>query len=118
LIVADTSVWVDHFRSTNEALRQQLLARNILMHPMIVAELALGSLRERTRTLSDLDALPQARVARLDEVRKLIERHRLHGRGIGLIDAHLLATTLLSQPCRLWTLDKRLQAIAQQLSLT
>jgi predicted nucleic acid-binding protein len=73
VILADTSIWVDHFRSGNDELRRLLTDRQIVMHPFIVGELALGSLRERTKVLAFLDMLPQVRVARLDEVRQMID---------------------------------------------
>jgi predicted nucleic acid-binding protein len=117
VILADTSVWVDHFRSGNEQLRKELNGRRILMHPFIVAELALGSLRERTKTLAFLDLLPQARVAQLSEVRRMIEAHSLYRRVIGLTDAHLIASIFLNQPALLWTKDKRLRGIAEALGM-
>ena len=84
MILADTTIWIDHFRSGNQQMRQQLERRNIVLHPLIVAELALGSLGERTSTLAYLDGLPQLGVARLDEVRQMIESRLLYSRGIGL----------------------------------
>jgi hypothetical protein len=82
-----------------------------------VAELALGSLRERVQTLAWLEMLPQVRVARLDEVRQMIERRMLYCRGIGLIDAHLLAACLIDPPTRLWSRDKRLMGLAEELGV-
>lgn len=117
MILADTSVWVDHFRAGNSELRVQLLNRNIVMHPFIVAELALGSLPKRTATLGYLEQLPSITVARLDEVRQMIEVHRLSSRGIGLIDAHLIASVFLTPSTLLWTRDKRLSGIAKALRI-
>jgi predicted nucleic acid-binding protein len=113
VILADTSIWIDHFRSGNDHLRKQLDKRNIAIHPFIVAELALGSLQERAKTLLFLDWLPRVQVARLEEVRQMIEGRALYGRGIGLIDAHLIASSLIDPSTRLWTLDRRLREIAE-----
>jgi predicted nucleic acid-binding protein len=117
MILADTSVWIDHFRAGDDELRKQLLSRNILMHPWIVAELALGSLPQRARTVAFLEQLPGIAIARLDEVRQMIEARRLYARGIGVIDAHLIASTFLRPSTRLWTRDKRLADIAKALGI-
>jgi hypothetical protein len=117
MILADTTIWIDHFRSENRAMRQQLEQRNILIHPFITAELALGSLRNRTTTLAWLDLLPQARVAQLAEVRQMIEARSLYSRGIGLTDAHLIASVFLHPLTKLWTSDKRLSALADDLGI-
>lgn len=120
MILADTSVWVDHLSNlSNPApeMRQQLVNANIAMHPFIVAELALGSLRDRTRTLALLDKMPQVRVAQLAEVRRMVETHSLYGRGIGLTDAHLVASTLITPFTQLWTRDKRLRLVAEALGI-
>jgi predicted nucleic acid-binding protein len=117
MILADTSVWVDHFRSGDDELRKQLLNQHIVMHPFIVAELALGSLPQRVKTLSFLEQLPSLTVARLDEVRQLIEVRSLYSRGIGLVDTHLIASVFLNPSTVLWTRDKRLSDIAKALGI-
>ena len=117
MILADTSVWIDHLRAGNTEMRKHLDQGNIVMHPFIVAELALGSLRERKQTLELLDLLPQARVAQLSEVRLAIESRRLYGLGIGLTDAHLIASVFLDPPTLLWTKDKRLRKAAEGLGI-
>lgn len=117
MILADTSLWVEHFRSGNEELRSQLGERNVAMHPFIVAELALCSLRERAKTLAFLDWLPRVRMARLDEVRQMVEGRALYSRGIGLINAHLIASCLINPPTLLWTRDKCLREIAEALGV-
>jgi predicted nucleic acid-binding protein len=117
LILADTSVWIDHFRSGNQELRKHLNRGQIAIHPCIIAELALGSLKERSRTLALLDLLPRVRVAQLDEIRTLIEARRLYGLGIGLTDAHLIASVLMNPPTVLWTKDKQLRKVAESLSI-
>ncbi len=117
MILADTSVWIDHFRTFNAEFYEHLNQGNILMHPFVAAELALGLLARRAATVAFLDDLPEARVARLDEVRHLIEAQSLYGRGIGLTDAHLVASTLITQDCVLSTRDKRLRAVAKALGI-
>jgi hypothetical protein len=96
---------------------QLLGTSQILIHPFVVAELALGSLPKRFETLGLLDSLPEAKLARLDEVRLLIESRPLFSRRIGLTDAHLLASSLLTPACRLWTRDKALRSLARTLML-
>lgn len=87
------------------------------MHPFVVAELALGSLHDRQNTLSMLEMLPQVKVAQLSEVRRMTEDHALYSRGVGLIDVHLLASARITPGTQLWTLDKRLQRIAEDLGV-
>ena len=113
MILADTSVWIDHFRSGNIRLQRALTQGQIVIHPWIVAELALGSLRDRANTLALLDLLPQVRVAQTTEVRQMIEARRLYNLGIGLTDAHLIASAFLSPPTLLWTRDLRLRKVAE-----
>jgi predicted nucleic acid-binding protein len=89
----------------------------VIMHPAVVAELALGSLHERGKTLAMLDLLPQMRVAQMNEVRILIETRRLYNLGIGLTDAHLIAAVLINPPTLLWTKDRSLRKAAESLGL-
>jgi predicted nucleic acid-binding protein len=117
MILADTTIWVDHFRASNDRLRDLLDNEQIVMHPFIVAELALGWLRPRTVKLKALDDLPALEVARLEEVRMMIEAHSLHSQGIGLVDAHLIASCLIHPSTLLWTKDKRLSAVATSLGI-
>jgi predicted nucleic acid-binding protein len=117
LILADTSIWIDHLRSGNKEMRRLLDQGQIVIHPFIIAEFALGSLRARAKTLALLDLLPQARVARLGELRMMIEARRLYNLGIGLIDAHLIASALIDSPTLLWTKDKRLRKVAEHLGV-
>ena len=118
MILADTSIWVDHLRAGDDSLVELLKGGRILGHPWVVAEIALGSLRDRHAVLSLLDGLPQAPVATIDELRHLIERRGLFGRGVGLVDIGLLAACLLVPGCRLWTRDKRLAAVADEMTVS
>jgi hypothetical protein len=117
VILADTSVWIDHFRSGSKELQKALNAGQIVIHPAIGAELALGSLHERTKTLAMLDLLPQVRVARFSELRHMIEARRLYNLGIGLIDVDLVAAVFINSPTLLWTRDKRLRKAAEALGI-
>jgi predicted nucleic acid-binding protein len=117
MILADTSVWVDHFRKKQTALYQQLRGSNISIHPLVVTELALGHLPDRQRTIASLDQLPMVKVAQISEVRRMIEAHCLFQRGIGLVDAHLIASTFITPHTVLWSRDKRLREVAQALGL-
>jgi predicted nucleic acid-binding protein len=117
LILADTSIWIDHFRSGNKEMRKHLNEGQIVIHPAIIAELALGSLEQRTKTLALLDLLPQVRVAQLSEVRRMIEARRLYSLGIGLADAQLIASVFINPPTLLWTRDKRLGKAAESLGI-
>lgn len=98
-------------------MRQLLREGHITIHPFIIADLALGSLRERTRTLALLDLLPQVRVAQSSELRLMIEARRLYSLGIGLTDAHLIASVFLNSSTLLWTRDKRLRKVAESLAI-
>ncbi len=117
MILADTSIWIDHFRSNNTEMRQHLNLGQIIIHPFVIAELALGSLRDRARTLGLLDLLPQLGVARVDEVRLMIESRRLYNAGIGLTDACLIASVYLHPGTFLWTRDKPLRKVAESLGV-
>ncbi len=108
-------MWIDHFRSGDRTLENALHQGQIVIHPWIIAELALGSLRDRTKTLAMLDMLPAVRLAQTNELRHMIEARQLYSLGIGLTDAHLIASVLLSPPTRLWTRDKQLRKVAQAL---
>lgn len=111
MILADTSVWVDHFRRSNTRLGQLLVDGEVLCHPFVVGELACGFLTGRAEVLSLLETLPKAPVADHAEVLRLIDTRRLYGKGLGWIDMHLLASAVLSRT-QLWTLDKPLSRVA------
>jgi len=116
MILADTSVWVSHFRRDDPHLGKLLVNGQILMHPFVVGEVACGNLRSRPKVLSDLQRLPAAITAEQDEVLAFLDQHHLFGKGITWIDAHLLASARLSS-CRLWTLDAHLLSAANKLHL-
>ncbi len=113
MILVDTSVWIDHFRRGNATLVAALEREGVLTHPFVIGELACGHLKKRREVLNLLAALPAAVVATDEETLHFIETHRLMGKGIGYIDAHLLASVALTEGARLWTLDKRLAPFAR-----
>ena len=86
----------------------------MIMHPFVVGEIACGSLADRALILDLLQHLPMALVAESHEVLGYIERHNLHGKGIGYVDVHLLASAAIGGT-KLWTRDKRLDAVAREL---
>ncbi|MGH7125015.1 MAG: type II toxin-antitoxin system VapC family toxin [Stellaceae bacterium] len=115
MILVDTSVWVDHLRRGDARLRALLENARVLAHPFIVGEIACGSLSDRTVVLELLRGLPMTAVAEAQEVLELIERRRIHGKGLGYVDVHLLAAVALTPGSRLWTRDKRLHQAAVSL---
>lgn len=117
MILVDTSVWIDHLRHGDNTLVKLLNAGQVLVHPFVIGEIALGSLRQRDVILDTLTDMPRVKVATDEEVLALINQTNLYGIGIGYIDAHLLASTRLTPGTLLWTRDKRLRAVANQAGL-
>ena len=116
MILIDTSVWVDHLRRGDARVAELLERGAVLMHPFVIGEIACGSLGDRATILELMQDLPMAVVAESDEVLGFVERHGLHGKGIGYVDAHLLASVALTAATTLWTRDKRLRAAADALA--
>ncbi len=115
MILADTSVWIDHLRKGDAVLDGLLNNGQVLTHPFVIGELALGVLRQRKIVMNALQNLPQATIATNDEVLGMIDSWGLHGDGIGYVDAHLLAAVGLTPGTVLWTHDKRLRTTAERL---
>ena len=111
MTLVDTSVWIAHFRQAGSRLGELLSEGSVVVHPFVLGELACGNWKHRARILGDLETLPAAVSATHEEVLRLVEDRKLWGLGIGWIDAHLLASALLSN-CQLWTLDERLERVA------
>jgi len=116
MVLVDTSIWVSHLSKGDARLKTLLEKAEVVCHPFIIGELACGNIANRTEILSSLQALPAASVAKHDEILRLIESHHLMGRGLGLIDVHLLASALLTR-MPLWTADKRLRATSAELNI-
>jgi predicted nucleic acid-binding protein len=117
VILADTSIWVDHLRDGDATMTAHLNAGLILMHPFVVGELAMGNLPDRAGLLATLRRLPTVLKARDVEVLDLIEREKLFGRGLGFVDTHLLASALLTEDATLWSRDRLLHAAADRLGI-
>jgi predicted nucleic acid-binding protein len=114
MVLVDTSIWVDHFRRRNDALAGLLELDLVMIHPMVLGELACGTPPARAQTLADLDRLQQTQQASLREVMAFVERERIYGLGCGLVDIVLLASTLMTPGAELWTQDKRLGSLAER----
>lgn len=114
MILADTSVWIDHLRYENALFRRRLEEGEIVVHESVIGELACGNLQQRAKILRLLHALPRLPVASFDEVMHLIDSRKLMGRGVGWTDAQILAGCVLGG-ARMWTLDNRLRHVAENL---
>ena len=117
MILVDSSVWVDHLRADNQTLVRLLENGQVLAHPFVIGELALGNIRQRSDLLADLQGLPKAGVASVQEIVRFIEPHELFGLGIGYVDVHLLAAVRLTFGASLWTRDKRLHEVSSHLGI-
>ena len=117
MILADTSIWIDHLRGGDAVMTEQLERGSIAMHPVVLGEIALGSLKSRAELLQLLEAMPRTLVASDAEVMHMLDERALFERGLGWVDVHLLAATLLTPGLRLWTRDRRLHAVAEEIGL-
>ena len=115
-VLVDTSVWVEHLRKGDGHLVQLLENGQVISHPFVISELACGNLKNRSVILNALSELEKTPTIELDEYMLFIDRNKLHGKGIGFVDVHLLASTLLAN-ATLWTADKKLKQIAIGLSI-
>jgi predicted nucleic acid-binding protein len=115
MILVDTSIWVDHLRVGDRTLVRLLGRAQVLAHPWVTGEIALGQLADRDNVLGLVGNLPQAQVATDRELARFISEQRLYGLGIGYVDAQLLAATRLTPTAQLWTRDRRLAAVADRL---
>ncbi|MBK9435414.1 MAG: VapC toxin family PIN domain ribonuclease [Actinobacteria bacterium] len=112
-----TSIWIDHLRATRPVLVELLVQAQVATHEFVIAELALGSISGRTEFLAHLRDLPMIGTITHDEIMSFIEGQALFGRGIGLVDAHLLGAARLVPGTSVWTKDRRLAAAAQDLGV-
>jgi predicted nucleic acid-binding protein len=116
-VLADTSIWIDHFRRSDARLEEFLDRGDVVMHPFVIGELLLGHVPRFAEMMADLKSLPKPNVASTDEILEFIARRKLPGSGIGYVDVHLLAAATLTPEVAVWTRDKRLLAAAQSLAL-
>jgi predicted nucleic acid-binding protein len=117
MVLVDTSVWINHLHHSNHVLVDALGRSLVAQHPMVIGELALGSLSNREEFLQLLADLPPMPVASHDEVLHFVNQNHLYGRELSLIDAHLLASTTLSPGALIWMEDRRLSTVADQLGI-
>ena len=116
MVLVDTSIWIDHLHIAEPQLLGLLDGDLVLRHPLILGELAVGSIKSREKILNFLGLLPGAIPASHDEVMGMIERHRLYGRGVGFVDCHLLASARIGNAL-LWSRDRRLMAVAAEMQV-
>jgi len=117
VILVDTSVWIDHLRRANGKLQQLLQDDQVVTHPFVRLELAMGSIVNRQKVLADLSLLPQVPVATVEELFRLVELRKLYRRGIGLTDLQLICGALFDRSISIWTRDRRLGEVADELGL-
>lgn len=117
MIILDTSIWIDHARQNNDYLFELFRRGQVLIHPFMIGEVALGSLRDRDTIIASLLEMPRPQIADEEEVLSLIRNRFLAGSGIGYVDAHLLASARLTPEALLWTRDKRLRRVAEAMDL-
>jgi predicted nucleic acid-binding protein len=115
-VLADTCVWVKHFRQRNALLAAMLEDGEIWCHPIVVGELTMGTLKNRQQTIFDLSQLSRPPMASFSETRQMVESRKLWGRGIQWNDARILASSILGE-IPLWTFDLRLKEIARELGV-
>ena len=116
MILVDSSVWIDHFRTENRLLSRLLLQGAVVMHEFILGELAIGNFNNRKAILSLLDSIPKLSKLTHDEFIYFLEQNLFYGKGVGFVDIHLLGSTKLAG-VKIWTLDKRLHELAESLNL-
>jgi predicted nucleic acid-binding protein len=117
VILVDTSIWIDHLRKADVRLQKLLAKDEVATHPLVRLELALGSLAQRNQVLASMALLPQVKVASTEELFKLVELRNLSRRGIGVTDLHLLASALFDKTLSIWTRDRRLGEVAEELGV-
>jgi len=116
MVLVDTSVWIEYFRKGNPLLEELLNNADVAIHPFIIGELACGTIKNREEVLNLLQTLDSSPEISLQELLHFIEINKLQGKGIGFIDVHLIASSLLSD-CKLWTNDKKLHNISQKMGI-
>jgi hypothetical protein len=117
MVIVDTSIWVTHLRQGSRQLEKLLMDAEVMCNPFIIGELACGDLKNRKEIISLLHSLPMAPTIEFDEFLFFIDQNHLMGKGVGFVDVHLLASAQLTG-VPLWTADKRLKSVADQLELT
>ena len=117
MILPDTAIWIDHIHGKDEQLAALLRGRMVLVHPFVIGEIALGSMKRYDAIIESLTALKPTPVASDEEVRVMIRQHKIMGAGIGYVDAHILASAMLVSGGSVWTRDKRLRRVAEAMDI-
>ena len=117
MILADTSIWIDHFRGGLSGLQSRLDQGEIMIHPFVIGELLLSGVNRRPVAVAELRQLPLSPMPRAEETEALIMGESLDGRGVGYVDTVLLTAVRLHPGARLWTQDRKLHAVAAGMSV-
>ncbi len=117
MVLVDTSVWIAHFKSADSRLQDLLQNDVVLAHETVIGELMLGQIKQRNQVIAYLSDMPKATVAQHEEMLVFISQNKLCEQGIGWVDCHLLASCKITPEATLWTMDKRLDAMAQKLQI-
>jgi predicted nucleic acid-binding protein len=117
MILPDTAIWIDHIHAKNAQLELLLRGDRVLVHPFVIGEIALGSMKRYETTIEALTALRPAPIAADEDVRFMIKQHTIMGTGVGYVDAHLLASAMLVPGSSIWTRDKRLDTVARRMGV-
>lgn len=117
MILPDTAIWIDHIHAKNAQLELLLRGDRVLLHPFVIGEIALGSMKRYDTIMEALSALRPAPVAADEDVRFMIRQHTIMGTGVGYVDAHILASAMLVPGSSIWTRDRRLDAVARRMGV-
>jgi predicted nucleic acid-binding protein len=117
MVLVDTSVWIEHFKSADSRLQELLQSDAVLVHDMVIGELMLGQIKQRDQVIAYLSDMPKAQSAQHEELLVFVSHKKLYEQGIGWVDCHLLASCKITPKATLWTMDKRLAAMAQKLQI-
>jgi len=91
----------------------------VLCHPLVILEIACGSPpAPRHKTLEYLDKLQTVKTATNREIMTLIDMHHLQDSGCGAIDMSLIASALITENAKIWTQDKKFEALAKRLGVS
>jgi predicted nucleic acid-binding protein len=117
MILPDTAIWTDHIHGKDKQLEFLLRGDRVLVHPFVIGEIALASMKRHDAIIEAMTILRAAPVATDEDVRFMIKQHTIMGTGLGYVDAHILASARLVPGSSIWTRDKRLKAVAQRMGV-
>jgi len=116
MVLVDTSVWIRFLdgRSPYAAELDRLLGLDeVTGHELVYGELLIGDRGGRRKLLAAYERMHQAATVPHRDVVVFVRDRDLHGRGVGWIDVHLLASAIVGR-LQLWTADPRFSALANQ----